>query len=103
MLEILVLMFLGKAIGKIAAAKGRSVGGYKALVVLLWFGGEIGGGVGALIAGLEGAPIYLLALGGAIAGAIVAFVIANAAAPLTPVATNITGGFPVIQSPPPRR
>lgn len=100
MIEVLIVWQLSKAIGRIAAAKGRSVGGYRALLILLWLGCEIGAGAAGVVAGLDGAPVYLLAIAGAIAGAITAFVIAKSVAPLTPLGANARGGFPVIQSPP---
>ena len=51
MLEILALVFLTRKNGIIAEKKGHKPSGYKWLTVLLWFGGEIAGGVlGAVIA-----------------------------------------------------
>jgi hypothetical protein len=87
MLEILLLITLTRRIGRILEQKGRKTGWYKFLTVVLWFGGEIIGGViGAIVAevgGLHEAVIYLVALMGAAAGAGAAFVIAKAASPVT--------------------
>jgi hypothetical protein len=94
MLEILIIWQLAKSIGKTAAEKGRSVGGYKALLVLCWIGGEILGGILAALTGADGGALYLGAIVGAIVGAISAFAIAKSVSPLT--AEVRTGGFPVL-------
>jgi hypothetical protein len=87
MLEIILLIHLTRRIGHILEQKGRKSGWYKLLTVLLWFVGElIGGIIGAVIAeigGLNQAIIYLVALLGAAAGAGAAFVIAKAVSPVT--------------------
>jgi uncharacterized membrane protein len=84
MLEILLMIALTRKIGLIVEGKGRKSGGYKALVVLFWFGGEILGFV--VGSALElGSAAYLVALLGAAAGALVAYSIANAAKPLDAV------------------
>jgi hypothetical protein len=87
MLEIILLITLTRRIGHILEQKGRKSGWYKLLTVLLWFGGEIIGGIiGAVIAeigGLNQALIYLIALMGAAAGAGAAFLIAKAVSPIT--------------------
>ena len=91
MLEILILIGLGKRIGSIVRAKGHSAGGYQALLVVLWFVGEIGGGfMGATFAwavtqrgndpGIS--LIYLFALLGAVMGAVIAFAIAKSLSPV---------------------
>ena len=85
MLEIILLITLARRIGETVARKGRKGGWYKLLLVLLWFGGEIGGGVvGYLIADAAGTSeiiAYPIALAGAAAGAGIAFLIAHNAAP----------------------
>ncbi|HEX8175895.1 MAG TPA: hypothetical protein VF543_12315 [Pyrinomonadaceae bacterium] len=87
MLEILLLINLTRRIGHILEQKGRKSGWYKFLTVLLWFGGEIIGGIiGAVIAeigGLNQAIIYLVALIGAAAGAGLSFLIAKSVSPVT--------------------
>lgn len=78
MIEILILIALTKKIGSICEDKGHSAGKYKLYTVLLWFGGEIGGGIlGAIIGDGEMGMAYILALVGAITGAVLSFVIAN--------------------------
>ncbi len=65
-------------------AKGRKPGGYKAMLVAFWFGGEI---LGFLIGGAmlgESLGIYLIALIGAAVGAAASFGIVNNLAPETP-------------------
>lgn len=82
MLEILLLIALTRRIGRIVEQKGRTSGWYKLMTVLLWFGGEIVGGIiGAVIAEVSGMSdifIYLIALTGAAVGAGAAFLIAKA-------------------------
>lgn len=78
MIEILVLTFLGGHVARIVGPKGRSVGGFKLLTALLWFGGEaIGALVGATFVGHETVDIYGPALLGAFFGAVVAVAIAK--------------------------
>lgn len=85
MLEILILIHLCRKNGGIAEKKGHKPGRYKALTVLLWFGGEIFGAIaGAFLTGGGGA-VYLLALIGALSGAGLSRLMVNnlpAAAPL---------------------
>ena len=91
MLEILFLIFLAKKMGKIVEAKGRKSGGYKALLVAFWFGGEILGLIiGRAIVG-ESIAIYLVALIGAGVGAAVSFGIANSLTPAGPEAQSQAG------------
>jgi hypothetical protein len=82
MLEIILLITLTRRIGDILEQKGRKSGWYKLLTVLLWFGGEIIGGIIGLIfvglSGLNEALIYVVALIGAVVGASAAFIIAKA-------------------------
>jgi hypothetical protein len=89
-IEILILIGLGKRIGSIVRAKGHSAGGYQALLVVLWFVGEIGGGfMGATLAAIATehddaslALTYLFALLGAIMGAVIAFTTAKSLSPV---------------------
>lgn len=85
MLEVLLLIYLCKELGKILRAKGRSAGWFQFLLVILWFGGELFGAVAAAIIGFDsGAAIYLGALLGAAGGAVLGFVIAKSVAPARP-------------------
>jgi hypothetical protein len=97
MLEIILLIVMGKRLGTILRAKGRRPGGYQFLMVIFWFGGEIlGAVVGAGIAFLTHpdveelplAPIYLMALVGAILGMVSIFAIAKALRPVEPPAAD---------------
>ena len=85
MLEIIALWTLTKRIGRIIEEKGRKSGWYKALTVILWFGGEIIGAImGAVITGADGSAqclVYIFALVGAAAGAGIAYLIATNASP----------------------
>jgi hypothetical protein len=85
MLEIVLLIALTRRVGNILEQKGRKSGWYKLLTVLLWFGGEIAGGlVGAVVVAVSGVNellIYLIALIGAAAGAGAAFIIAKGVPP----------------------
>jgi hypothetical protein len=91
LLEILFLIYLSKKIGKIVEAKGRKPGGYKAMLVAFWFGGEILGLVIGMSALGEGIGMYLIALVGAGIGAAVAFAIANNLKQETPLSQSQTG------------
>ena len=82
MLEILVLIALTNKIGKICEEKGRKAGGFKALAVLLWIGGEIIGGIIGYSADGEGLGLYLFALIGAAIGAGISLLIANSLEPI---------------------
>jgi hypothetical protein len=88
MLEILFLVNLTKRIGTIVESKGHKSGGYKLLLVLLWFGGEFFGGiVGALLTGGDeslNCLLYAVALIGAGIGAGISFAIANSLTPIGP-------------------
>jgi hypothetical protein len=81
MLEIVLMSSLVRRIGALLRAKGRKPLLYQLLTVVLWFGGEITGGVIGAVAEL-GAGTYLLALLGAAVGATIAYTIARAAAPV---------------------
>ena len=94
MLEILLLVYLCKELGKILRAKGRSAGWFQFLLVVLWFGGEVFGAVVAVILGIDGGgAIYLAALLGAAGGAVLGFVIAKSVAPAAPAGPM---GFEVV-------
>ena len=81
MLEILLLIYLCRELGKILRAKGRSAGWFQFLLVILWFGGELFGAVAAAIIGFDSGPaMYLGALLGAAGGAVLGFVIAKSIA-----------------------
>ena len=96
MLEILLLIYLCRELGKILRAKGRSAGWFQFLLVILWFGGEFFGAVAAVIIGFEDGPaIYLGALLGAAGGAVLGFVIAKSVAPALPQGPP---GFEVVGS-----
>jgi hypothetical protein len=90
MLEILFLFFLGKRLARIVRGKGRQSGGYVALLVALWFAGEIGGLVlGAVATSAtssdgepNGAVMLLGAVFGAALGATTVFLIANSLPPI---------------------
>jgi hypothetical protein len=100
MLEILLLIYLCKHVGRKLRDKGRSPGMYQFLLVALWFGGEIFGAIVAVaVLGLEGAGGYLGALVGAPGGATIAFVIANSLPPAAPAGPP---GFAVVPVPPGR-
>lgn len=85
MLEIILLIALTRRIGHILEQKGRKTGWYKLLTVVLWFGGEIVGGIiGGVVVAVTGVSellIYLIALIGAAVGAGAAFLIAKAVTP----------------------
>jgi hypothetical protein len=90
MLEILILIRLGQGISNRARDKGRSGGLFVVLLLLLWFGGEICGGIAGAVIGMvamgqdEPALVvcYLGALVGAAIGAVVAFAIVNNLSPV---------------------
>ena len=88
MLEIIALWVLCKKIGTIVNDKGRKSGGYIALTIAFWIGGEIIGAViGASIAYATDSGnciVYAVALLGAAAGAGIAYAIARAASDVSP-------------------
>jgi hypothetical protein len=75
MLEIFLLIFIGKQLSKMAKAKGHS-GAWAALGVLGWFGGEI---VGFLMGAAMGLDLgaYVAALVCAAMGAAIGFVVVS--------------------------
>ena len=100
MLEILLLVYLCRHIGRTLRDKGRSPGLYQFLLVAMWFGGEIFGAIVAVaVLGVDGAGAYLGALVGAAGGATIAFVIANS---LAPAASAAPPGFAVMPAAPAR-
>ena len=77
MLEILLLVFLAKKIGKIAEEKGRRPGRFKTLLVALWFAGEILGFIIVILLSGTTLMAYLFALFCGAIGAVVSFEIAK--------------------------
>jgi len=79
MLEILALVFVCRAVGRIARDKGRGAIGYQVMAVLLWFGFEVVGAVIAAIASVLATgseePDMLVIYGGALAGAVFSLLI----------------------------
>ena len=86
MLEIIMLINLTKKIGAMLEAKGRKSGWFKFLTVVLWFGGEIVGGImGLMLAAINDwgrLIVYVIALLGAAVGAGTAYLIARSMPPL---------------------
>ena len=90
MLEIVILIFLGGKIGKIAESKVRKKIGYQLMLVALWIGGEffgflVGAVLGAIATGEEdgGALVgAVAALACAITGAVIAFQIVKRLKPI---------------------
>ena len=76
MLEIFLIVYLSKKIGKIVEEKERKKGMYIFMFVVLWVVGEFLGAIaGILVTGEEGIIIYLYALMGAAGGAVLSFII----------------------------
>ncbi len=96
MLEIFILIKLSRKIHAIAEEKGRTGSLYVLLLILCWFGGEIGGAFGGLMLSsfLNGGqePDMLMLYVGAIAmaalGAFLAFTFARAQPALDPEYTE---------------
>ena len=81
MLEVLLLIYLCKELGKIIRNKGRKPRGYQWMLVLFWIVGEaIGMVVGVILTGNTGGA-YVTALLGAAAGAAGVFIIAKNVSP----------------------
>lgn len=72
MIDILVIIFMGKKIRRIAEAKGLKPGKYNLIFVASWFGGEFLGVIAGGILTFRGlndwAPLFMLSLG--LAGAV---------------------------------
>lgn len=79
MLEIVFLFWFGRKLAALARQKGRS-GGWAALGVGLWIGGELFGIVIGTLLGLD-MGAYLVAIGCAIVGAVVSYGIVNSLSP----------------------
>lgn len=77
MIEIILLVFLTKKIGKIAEEKGRRPGRFKTLLVALWFAGEILGFIIVILLSGTTFTAYLFALICAAVGAVLSFEIAK--------------------------
>jgi hypothetical protein len=73
MIEILILISLCRKLGEKARAKGHKAGWYQFLLVMFWFGGEVGTalaiGIVMAILGEDPDQLALLLYVGAIAGA----------------------------------
>ncbi|CAN5654289.1 hypothetical protein BH09PLA1_BH09PLA1_33280 [soil metagenome] len=97
MLEILLVVWLGRKLAALARSKGRSPTGYVFMLIGLWIAGEvIGMIIGAMIAsGTAGEfnfVAYLFALVGAAVGAIGSFLIVRSLPSIGPGGPQ---GFPV--------
>ncbi len=78
MLEIILVIFLAKRIGKIAEKKGHKKRPNIIFFVVMWIAGEIIGALlGAFLAKGQIYTTYFLALIGAAVGAMIAFRIVN--------------------------
>ena len=88
MLEILLLVWLGKKLGEIVEGKGRSKG-WVALGVLFWFGGELMGFLVGGLLGLGTPGAYGLAILFAAIGATVSWAIVNNLPPLNRTAPSV--------------
>jgi len=74
MLEILLLVFLSRRIGNIAAKKGHKKRPNIIFFIVMWIAGElIGGLLGAFLAKGHFYTTYIMALLGAAVGAVIAF------------------------------
>lgn len=81
MLEILTLVYLGKSIKRMTTEKGLKSWKYILLMVLLWFGMEILGGiVGVMVLGMENMGYLLFAYGFAALGGYISYLVAKNAA-----------------------
>jgi len=72
MIEIIIVFALASWARNQAQKKGHAWGKYVALMIGLWFLGEITGGIIGLVFFYDPSMIYLLALAGAAAGAAIA-------------------------------
>jgi hypothetical protein len=74
MLEIIFLIYFSRKIAEIAAGKGHNKTRHRIMAIVLWFGGEITGGIIGYLLG-SGIAVYLFAIIGAICGAIASYAI----------------------------
>ena len=86
MLEVLLLLALGRKIAAMARARGRSPAPWVILLIVFWVGGEVTGGILAAIVSMQenpnqGDPPLLLVMGVGLAtaavGAVLAFTIVS--------------------------
>ena len=86
MLEIILLVALGNKIAAKAREKGRSGGLFVVLLLVLWFGCEIGAMIVAMAVLGDGDDAFLMAyvaaLVGAALGAVIAFAIVGSLPPI---------------------
>jgi NAD/NADP transhydrogenase beta subunit len=99
MIEILFIWQLCKTIGHMARARGRSVLGWRLILICLLLGCEMTFGVAAQVAGMATRNAYLIAVLGAIVGASTALLTLKFLAPINLKPDHdFTGGFPVVVS-----
>lgn len=89
MIEILCVIALCKHLGSLLRAKGRRPGGFQALAVVLWFGGELTAAVIGVTLGITGAGLYVTTLLGALVGASIAWAVASLARPARTIAEDL--------------
>jgi len=97
MLEILLVVYLCKQLGKMLRAKGRSATGFQVLLVIAWIVGELGGGIVGVALTNSPGGMYLFALMGAAAGAATCFIIGRNLSSNLPDSPRGARGFPVTQ------
>lgn len=82
MLEVLVLIFLGRSIRKMTTEKGLKPLKYVLVMIALWIGMQIAGiAIGVAIFGLDSGGFLLFGYLGAAIGATISYQIAKNAAP----------------------
>ena len=93
MIELLVLITLGKLISRIMRSKGRAVAPYVVMLLLMWFAGEIAGAVATIAftilenpgaTDISVAGLYLGCLAGAAIGGTIAMIIVHSMSSLKP-------------------
>ncbi|MFH2096442.1 MAG: hypothetical protein ABIJ16_12100 [Bacteroidota bacterium] len=77
MLEIILIIWLSRIIGRKAEDKGHKKGWYIFMFVMFYIAGEIIGAFTGAAAGIDGPAIYLAALLGAGVGILLSFIIAG--------------------------